>query len=480
MRAFPVAAAIALSLASQWSHAQPVPLGLKLAPSIDLDSASVRPRMIPAAGGNASQVFPHSRLSDLVARAVERSQLMVAAAAQVRGGEAGIDQARALMRPNVSAQARAGRATLDNSTLIQLGDTSTGASSGAANYRQLALTLSMPVLRMQSGPEQQAAEETRNAARSRLDEVRLDLTLKVVDAYLQAARLEGEMDSLRAEKQLLERQLALHERRMGAGVATMVDVLETRARLADLEVQFEITGASAQAQRLELARLTAGPIPVVAPLRSDLAFPELDATEASASLSAQSGNPGLQRARAEFLAAESRARAQRAQGLPAVNLAARVDQSRTEGFTPTRTAPNGDVSLSVNVPLGLDGLNSAQQRQALAEADRLRAVADDLVQTIQTSISVAYSDHARARAQERARKASAEIAAQALEMTQRAFVAGIRSNIDVLNAERQLADAERELVRVRTTVLSAHARILALTGTIDAETLKKWDQLFRQ
>ena len=56
---------------------------------------------------------------------------------------------------------------------------------------------------------------------------------------------------------------------------------------------------------------------------------------------------------------------------------------------------------------------------------------------------------------------------------QRSFQAGVRTTLDVLNAQQQLATARRDLSQARYTALLSQVRLQALAGVFDEARLAR-------
>ena len=65
------------------------------------------------------------------------------------------------------------------------------------------------------------------------------------------------------------------------------------------------------------------------------------------------------------------------------------------------------------------------------------------------------------------------ISLTSLKATGKAFDAGVRGNIDVINAQQQTFSSRREAMRARAAYLLAQVRILALTGLLNLDAIKK-------
>ncbi|KTT27775.1 TolC family protein, partial [Pseudacidovorax intermedius] len=65
----------------------------------------------------------------------------------------------------------------------------------------------------------------------------------------------------------------------------------------------------------------------------------------------------------------------------------------------------------------------------------------------------------------------------ALEATQLGYQVGVRVGLDVLNAQAQLYQTERDLAAARYAVLLGELRLRQAAGTLDAEALRPIDAL---
>jgi len=64
------------------------------------------------------------------------------------------------------------------------------------------------------------------------------------------------------------------------------------------------------------------------------------------------------------------------------------------------------------------------------------------------------------------------------EALRKAFVAGLRTNLDVLNAQQQIYAARQNMVSATINALNAQATILALIDQLDADHVAPLSPLF--
>jgi len=65
-----------------------------------------------------------------------------------------------------------------------------------------------------------------------------------------------------------------------------------------------------------------------------------------------------------------------------------------------------------------------------------------------------------------------------LAATRKAFDAGVRTNIDLLNSQQLSFSTQRELLRARISVLAAQSRIAALIGDLNPAFLARIEPAF--
>jgi len=78
----------------------------------------------------------------------------------------------------------------------------------------------------------------------------------------------------------------------------------------------------------------------------------------------------------------------------------------------------------------------------------------------------------------RALEQAVRLAQELLQSTIKSRQAGVRTTLDVLNAEQQLATASRDLMQSRYLTLVSRLRLYALTGKDPRETIEEVARAF--
>lgn len=415
-------------------------------------------------GAKQQSVAPF--LSHLALRAAEYQPTILAADASRRADSERVEQARGALRPQVSGVLGAQREFADSGATQAF----TGLSGG--------VRLALPLYRPQSDAAINVAEAQLRSTEFAQAETRRDVLARVVDTYLLAAFFEEEAELLQAERALLLRQRAINERRVTGGIGTRVEVIETAAR-ADA-VQSLVSGSQGnyRQQLAELERLSAVPVSGVRRVRSGEPDVLVPPTVAAALVQGRERNATLSRLSAALATARETVTLQRGGARPAVDLVGNVDQARNHFNPGTVGAPSTAIGVQLTVPLWTGGVIESRVREAMARVERAEADLRDAELSLQSDLAKAYADLERARAQWLTQRGVLEIANQAMEATTKAFDAGVRSNIDLLNSQQFVFSARREELRVRVAILAAQARILALVQGLAPEMLVRLDGAF--
>jgi len=301
-----------------------------------------------------------------------------------------------------------------------------------------------------SDAEVAAARAEAEAARWRRIAEGRALLARTVEAYAAVLRDRRLLELALADERLLAEELAAAKRRyrLGAGTAAAVALAEARLARATAERRRRVAELAVSGARLralvgtEVAELADPGTP--APLPASL----------DGALAALSSDPRLEAAAAHTAAARARARAEAAAGRPALDLVA--DLAWTGGADP-RSDTVVDVAFGarLRMPLWDGGARRERVRAAWHRAGAAEAAGEAEQRRLEEEVATLFARLEAAQARtpelERARRAARLL----LEAARREARTGTRAPVDVLDAVRELHDAETALV------LNAHARLVA-------------------
>jgi outer membrane protein/protease secretion system outer membrane protein len=402
-----------------------------------------------------------------------------AARAAAAAGEERLPQAQAQLRPSVQFSASVFRNANDRLTEDFFGQSQT--VHDRYNSHNGTLTLRQPLFRQQLQAGLRQAEHLVDDARSRLELETQNLAVRVTGAFLEAMLARDQLALVELTGRALGTQQASARSSFERGFATRTDVDEVQARLDLNRAQVLEARQQVELARRQLEVLVQRPIAGLARLDPDrLNLKEPDpATVQGWVDAALERSPEIRGIQAQREAALEEIAKARAGHLPTVDAIAQWQRSRSEMVTSPRSGyTNASVGLQLNVPLYAGGLVQSQTRQTQAEYERL----GEALEATKLDLGVRVHREFRGVTEGRARVAALTVAQRsaevALDSAAKSFRAGVRTVVDILNAEQQLMQVRRDLAQARYVTLMSHVRLHALAGRADEAFLASVDQAF--
>ena len=332
------------------------------------------------------------------------------------------------------------------------------------------LTLRQPVLRLGSEPLVRQAEFQSREADAGFARERQNLCVRVVTAFLEALLAEEQIDFIKSQQEFLNQQLQASKAALQAGYGTRTDIDEAQSRM-DLNLAQEVEAMQQRDfARRQMEVLLRQPYGNLAGLRADrlLALQVQPSGLDDWQDLARRSSPELQGLEAQRLAAREEIAKQQAAHLPSMDLVGQMQRSSSENvLNPKSRYNNSTLSLQLNIPLYSGGYQSSAVRQAGAEWERISEVLDAARLDLSLRVHKEYRGFTEGMVRAKALETALRSATLALDSARKSQVAGVRTMVDVLNAEQRLIQARRDLAQARYTALAAMARLYALAGRAD-------------
>ncbi len=419
--------------------------------------------LIPAAVWSAD-------LLDVYRDALANDARYAAARAQFDAGQERVVQGRAGLLPVIGASADTTWNDVDSS---QFGER-------RYNSNAYGVQLTQPLFRWQNWVQYKQGELQTALAGVQFGEARQDLVLRVSQAYFDVLNAQ---DVLIAQTQLrtaAAEQLELAKASFEVGTVTITDVHEAQSRF-DLAVAQEIAARNdLDVRRHTLAQIIGKDPEPLAGLRGGvtLSRPQPDSIVDWAS-AAEQGAYGVQVQQVSREIAAREVELARAGHYPTVDVVATYGHqagiSTSSSFAGAGGRTESDaqtVGLQFNLPLFAGGAISSRAREAAALRVRAEADLEEARRNAALAARQAYLGVTSGMAQVRALEAAQVSSTSALEANRLGYEVGVRINIDVLNAQSQLADTLRQLARARYDTLLAQLRLKAAAGTLGEEDVQ--------
>ena len=125
---------------------------------------------------------------------------------------------------------------------------------------------------------------------------------------------------------------------------------------------------------------------------------------------------------------------------------------------------NSAIGVQLVVPIFQGGYVSSVVRQAVAEKTRAEEALEAARRDLGLRVHKEYRGVTEGELKVRALEQAVRSAEQLLVSTTRSRQAGVRTTLDVLNAEQQLATASRDLMQARYMALVSRLSLYALSG----------------
>ncbi len=400
-----------------------------------------------------------------------------AARAQLEAGQEKVVQGRAGLLPQIGISAN----TTWNETEYRFAaGPGAGPEQWDHNSNGYGVQLTQPLFRWQNWVQYRQGELATALAASQFDIARQDLVLRVAGAYFNVLNAQ---DALLAVTQL--RTAAAEQRELAnaafeVGTVTITDVHEAQSRY-DLASAQEIAAQS----QLELARQALAQIigrqpEALAGLRPDLALqrPQPEKLDDWVS-AAESGNPGVQAQQLVREIAVREVERARAGHLPTLDIVASHGLNQNPAFS-TERAESTALGLQLNLPLYAGGRTESVSREAAALRMKADADVEDARRSAALAARQAWLGVTNGLAQVKALEAARLSSTSALEANKLGYEVGVRINIDVLNAQTQLADTLQKLARARYDTLLDQLRLKAAAGALSEADLLQVNALLTQ
>ena len=347
------------------------------------------------------------------------------------------------------------------------------------NNNSLSLRLSQPLINLEAWFAYQASKLNRSRLSHELDAALHNFMIEIAETYLSVLRAESQLEFVQAELSATQQQLEQTQQRFRVGLIAITDVHEAQAA-NDLAAVSRIAANTDLDIAMEnLSRLTGSYIHDVQNLSAN--FPIENPTPNNMPewvKIAQTSNPSIKAAEQAAEITKTNIREARSKYSPTVGLfATKADSSNSPTEMELDTT---EVGLQVNYTLfqGLNVLSQNKQASMLHHAaqEDLRRIKKDITQTTRNLFRSVQTDVLRVEARLQAIRSSES----ALEATEAGYEVGTRNIVDVLNAQRSLFAAKRDLASAKYDYILNGLRLEQATGSLTVETLAKLNEWFNE
>ncbi len=397
------------------------------------------------------------------ARAYDATYL--AARAQAEAAEYRAAQAKALGLPTVTANLRGVTRQID----LPRSDYESN------NALQTELNGRYPLFNKANQASMEQAERSLIASKAELEAAEQDLIIRLTQAYFDVLAAKDTVALAKTSKTAILEQLASAKRNFEVGTATITDAREAQSR-ADLATAQEIAAENDLInRRIALAYLVGrrniDPLPLITPVVLPTIVP---ANVEEWVTMADTLHPQVTRARVAYELAQLEINKAKAGELPTVDAVATFGANHASGSSNQilpGTTRTGSIGVELNWPLYTGGSVQNRIKETVSLEQRSREEFENARRTVAQNTRVAYFGVQSGEALVKALEAAESSSRLSLEATQLGYKVGVRVNIDVLNAQTQLFQTQRDLFKSRYDVLVNSLRLRQASGQLTPNDL---------
>ncbi|GKS68008.1 outer membrane protein [Nitrosomonas sp. PY1] len=338
------------------------------------------------------------------------------------------------------------------------------------------VTATQPLFRMENIIIYQQSKTEVSRADAQFIVAGQDLILRVSQAYFDVLDAQIDIEVVETQKKAIQKQLEQAKRNFEVGTATIVDTNEAQARY-DLTLSQEIAARNA----LEIRKRTLQSVTTHFPehltgakeIISELTGLKYKTMDEWVQV-AESQNFTLKIQQAAYELALQEVKRINAQHYPTLDLVAQYSAQENVGAAITGRGIDlisKSIGVQLNVPIFQGFSVQSKVREAIALKEKSYHDLENTRRNITLQVRQQYLNVTNGIAQVKALKQAYKSSQTQLESTMLGQQVGVRTEVDVLNAQQQMYAAKRDLAKAYHSYLMSRLRLTAETGELDEDAL---------
>lgn len=359
-----------------------------------------------------------------------------------------------------------------------------GAPGGAVRYNSnsVSVTATQPLFRMQNWITYEQAKNQVSQGEAVFLQANQDLIVRVAQAYFDVLLAQNNVTLAAAQKAAFAEQLAQAKRNFEVGTATITDANDAQAR-HDLAVSQEIAAQNDLEVKRQSLQPIIGRVPPELALLSARFVPQVPTPNSMDAWVEQASKSSLQVriAQSALEIAGQDVSKNRGGHLPTLDaVASYVETGQGAGVVTNVGAFDSKTSfigLQLAVPVYQGGLVNSKVREALANQEKARQDLEFTRRTVALSTRSSFLGVTSGMAQIKALEVALVSGQSSLDSTKLGQEVGVRTQVDVLNAQQQLTTTRRDYAQAIYTYAINVLKLKAAAGTLsddDVSFVNQW------
>lgn len=406
-------------------------------------------------------------LIEVYQQALENDPTLASALSANQAAQEAIEQAKALYRPTVTLNAGANATQTDIRFLTGFNPFRAEGRSNFEGYNY-GVQARQPIYRKDSLVQIDQSKVQVSQADKQLNLSKQDLILRVTQAYFDVLLAQDKIELIVAQKAAILSQLEQAKANFEVGTATITDVNEAQARF-DLVFAQEIAAVNEHQIAKHAVQAITGKAPQkLATVKADMATTSLAQGLDKWLEVATQNNLNIQIQQDALAISSQEVERLRAGHLPTLDAVASYTNNYANGSANGLGSElkTSTIGLQLEIPLYQGGAVSSRVRQAVLNQQK----AQDDIQIARRSAELetqrAYLNLSSSIAQVKAYEQALISSQSQVDSTKLGYEVGVRTSVDVLNAQQQLFSAKRDLLQSRYSYLVNIIRLKAISGVV--------------
>jgi outer membrane protein len=381
--------------------------------------------------------------------------VFASARAAQQAGQEKLTQGRSLLMPSVNLTA--------NTTY---NDVASPILNKKYNSHGYGVSVVQPLFREQSWATYQQADLQVAISEAQFKLAEQDVILRSAQTYFDVLIAQDTVQLTNAQKTAISQQLEQAKRNFEVGTATITDTHEAQARY-DLVVAQEIAATNnLEIKKRTLQQLVNADIKELNTLGEGFKLESPNPADVQKWVAdAQQSNYQIVMAQAAEAIAEQEVSKNRGGHLPTLDAVGSYSKSTGCSFSCGDTKSTS-VGLQLNMPLFAGGATQSKWREAEANHDKAKQDLENARRNVELQTRQAYLGVVSGIAQVQALQQALKSSESLLQASKLGQEVGVRTSLDVLNAQQQMYATRRDLYQAEYNYLLSHLRLKAAVGSL--------------
>lgn len=410
-------------------------------------------------------------LLDVYHAAQSQDAVFAAARAARQAGQEKSRQGLALLLPTISVRAN----TQFNDVTTDTGSPFVSGGNKQYNSHGYGINLVQPLFRQQNWAAYSQAELQSAVAELQYQTAGQELILRAAQAYFDVLIAQDTVQLAAAQKTAIGQQLEQAKRNFEVGTATITDTYEAQARFDLIQAQELVAANDLEIKQRALQQMTNALETGLAPVGTNLRLAPLEPNDQMTWIArARTENLQVALAQAALELAKKEVARTRGGHYPTLDLVANYNENvQTGGTFGASTVTSKVVGVQLNVPLFEGGATQSKWREADANREKASQDLENARRNAELQMRQAFLGVATGIAQVRALEQALKSSESLLEASKLGQEVGVRTNLDVLDAQQQLYATQRDLYQAQYNYLLNQLRLKAAAGNLAEADLEQ-------